>query len=200
MAKNIKTNKISVRAFDKIMKNTRITEKSIEWNGIEINVKHTLSLNEVLAFVDGVTKSCFLSESNAYIPEIKTFAIKCCVLELYANFVLPTNVEHKYELVYNTDAFDVVIPHINMEQLNEIVDAINTKVDNLAQANIEAVQKQVYDMFSTLDNLQKQISDVFDGINSEDISKVIGAIADSGLDEDKLVQAYMKHNQEKDGE
>ena len=200
MAKTIKTKKISVTAFDKVMRDTRVAAQTVEWNGIEITIKHTLSLKDMLAFVDSVTKSCFLSENNAYIPEVKAFAIKCCVLELYANFVLPANVEHKYDLVYNTDAFDVVIQYVNMKQLNEIVDAISDKVDNLAQANIEAVQKQMYDMCSTLNDLQKQISSVFDGINSEDVSKFIGAVAEGGLDEEKLVQAYFKHEKEETGE
>lgn len=193
MAKTIKTKKVSITAFEKVMKETCTPIQTIEWNEIEISIKHTLSLKEVMTFVDNVTKSCFLVDSNTYLPEIKEFAIKCCVLEMYANFTLPSNVERKYDLVYNTDAFNRVMPHINTEQLSEITDAIDDKIDNLVHSNIEFVQRQTYELYSTLDALQKQISGTFEGISSEDISKLVEAVAEGGIDEEKLVQAYNQH-------
>lgn len=200
MAKTIKTKKISVSTFDKIMRDTSTPVETVEWNGIEITIKKTLSLREMLAFVDSVTKSCFMSDTGAYLPEVETFVIKCCVLEMYANFTLPSNVEHKYDLIYNTDAFDVVIEHINMKQFNEIVDAISAKVENMAQANIETINTQMQEICLAFNNLQKQVDDIFSGFNAEDMSKFMGAIADGKLDEGKLVQAYMEQGKTKDGE
>lgn len=200
MAKTVKTKRISAAAFDKIMRDTGTAVKNVEWNGIEITIRRTLSLKDMLTFVDSVTKSCFLDENNSYMPELKVFAIKCCVLELYANFALPANVERRYNLIYNTDAFDVVLQHINIKQLNEIIDAISDKTDNMAHENVEAMRKQIYDMYSSLNDLQKQLSDVFSDINAKDVSRFIGAVAEGRLDEEKLVQAYMKHGKEEGGE
>lgn len=202
MAKTIKTKKISITAFDKIMKAVSEPVETVDWNGVEITIKKSLSFREVIEFVDSVTKSCF-TDTGTYLPEVKVFAIKCCVLEMYANFALPSNVEHKYDLVYNTDAFDVVIQHINMKQLNEIVDAISDKVDTIAQANIESINAQMNEIYLAFDNLHKQINDIFADINAEDVSKFIGAISDSKLDEAKLIQAYAeqeKMTNDKDGE
>lgn len=88
MAKNINTKKISVAAFDKIMRNSCSTVETIEWNGVEITLRKTLPLKDVISFVNLVAKSCFDYATNAYLPEVKVFAIKCCILEMYANFSL----------------------------------------------------------------------------------------------------------------
>lgn len=200
MAKNVKSKKISITAFDKIMRNTHTPVETVEWNGVEITIRKSLPLRDVLTFVDTVSKSCFNSETSEYLPEVKVFAIKCCVLEMYANFALPSNVEHKYDLVYNTNAFDTVIEHINMRQLNEIVDAISEKVDNIARANIETINKQMNDIYRAFDGLQNQFTKMFSGISSEDMSGFVQAVSEGKLDEEKLVKAYMTQSKEKDGE
>lgn len=87
---------------------------------------------------------------------------------------------------------DTVIKHINTRQLDEIIDAINEKVDSTAQANIEAVHKQMNDIYHAFDNLQKQVEQIFANVNSEDMSSFIQAVANDKIDEDKLVQAYVK--------
>lgn len=186
-----KRKRISVSAFEKIMKGIYNPTEVIEWQGVEITIKQTLSLVEMMNFVDSVTKSCFTSDDNKYVPEIKDFAIRCCVLEMYANFAMPTNIERKYELVYCTDAFDVVVRHINACQFNEILNAIDDKVDNIAQANIEAVHRQMNELYMALNGMQEQISNIFSGIGSGEMAKIVDAIAGGRFDEDKLVQAYI---------
>ena len=191
MAKNAKTKRISASAFEKVMRGTYSSFKTIEWNGIEVTIKPTLSFKDVLSFVDNVVKSCFSAGDGSYIPEVKDFVTKCCILEMYANFALPTNVERKYDLIYCTDAIDVVVANINTIQLQEIIDAIDAKIDNIAQANIEAVNKQMNELYSALNNLQEQMTGIFAGVGTEEISKLIGAITGDTFDETKLVQAYI---------
>lgn len=183
--------KVSITAFEKIMKETNSPTKTIEWNGIEVTIKPTLSFKDVLSFVDNVVKSCFTMDSNSYIPEVKEFVIKCCILEMYANFALPTNIERKYDLLYCTDAVNVVVANINKNQFEEILNAIDAKIDNIAQANIEAINKQMNELYSAFNNLQEQMAGIFAGIGTDEISKLIGAIAGDKFDETKLVQAYI---------
>lgn len=186
-----KTKRISINAFDKIAKETYTPTETIEWNGIEVTIKRTLSFEEMMTFVDSVVKSCFTIDKGTYLPEVKDFAIKSCILEMYSNFSLPNNTEHKYNLIYCTDAIQAVLQHINVQQFNEIVQAINDKLDNLAQEDIEMVHRQMNDLYTAFDNLQKQFSGVFEGINADDVSKLVNAITDNKLDEEKLVKAYV---------
>lgn len=192
-----KTKKISINAFDKIIENTYTPTETVEWNGIEITIKNTLSLTEMMAFVDSVTKSCFTSDNGTYLPEVKDFAIKSCVLEMYANFAMPSNIEHRYKLIYCSDAISTVLQHINNQQFSEITQAIDDKVSHIAQANIEMVNRQANDLYASFDNLQKQLAEVFSGVGSDDMSKLVGAISKGKLNEEKLVQAYMSQTKPK---
>lgn len=185
-----KMKKISVNAFEKAMKETYTPTETFDWNGIEVTVKKNLSLKEMLEFVDSVVKSCFTKDTNAYMPEIKDFATKVCILEKYANFTMPSNVETQYALIYYTDAVERVLGYVNPQQFNEICFAISKKVDNLAQANIEAMNKQMNELYNAFDNLQNQLIGLFDGVNNDDIRAVAGALANGTLDEEKLVKAY----------
>lgn len=192
---NVKSKKkISISAFENIMKDTYTSTKTIAWNGVEITIQRTLSFKDFLTFVDTVVKNCFSIDNNAYMPEIKDFAIRCCVLEMYANFALPINVERKYDLVYCTDAVQTVISEINLEQYNVLISAIDSKIENMAQANIESLNKQMSEIYSAFENMQNQMSGVFEGVGAEEMSKLVGAISDGSFDESKLVQAYIDHS------
>lgn len=185
-----KNKRISVNAFEKVMKDIYIPTEVFDWNGIEVTVKNTLSFKEMLEFVDSVVKSCFMKDTNAYTPEIKDFVTKVCILEKYANFTMPKSVEAQYSLVYQTDAVARVLNYVNPQQLNEICDAITKKIDNLAQANIEAVNKQMNELYNAFDNLQSQLASLFDGVNNGDILALTSALANGTFDEEKLVKAY----------
>ena len=195
-----KIKRISVNAFEKVMKETYTPTDTFNWNGIEVTVKKNLSLKEMLEFVDSVVKSCFANDTNAYMPEIKDFAIKVCTLEKYANFTMPRSVESQYSLIYHTDAVEQVLGYVNHQQFNEICMAISRKVDNIAQANVEAVNKQMNELYNAFDNLQKNIASVFDGVNNEDIKAVTGALANGTIDEERLVRAYTQVTSEEASE
>lgn len=191
--------KITVKAFEEARKATYNPIETFDWNGIEVTIKKTLSLKEMMEFVDGVVKSCFEKDTNAYIPEIQEFATKVCVLEKYANFTMPSNVESQYVLIYTTDIVKHVLNRINTEQFNEICDAISKKVKNLAQANIEAINRQVNELYVSFDNLQTKFSSLFEGISGDDIHAIAGALANGSFDEEKLVKSYINMKEAKAG-
>ena len=195
-----KIKKISVNAFEKVMKETYTPTETFDWNGIEVTVKKNLSLKETLEFVDGVVKSCFTKDTNAYMPEVMEFATKAYVLEKYANFTMPSNVETQYDLVYHTDAVERVLSYINPQQFNEICLAISAKAENLAQANIEAVNRQMNELYNAFDNLQDRIAGLFEGVDGEDIRAVAGALANGTIDEEKLVRAYTSQTKAEAGD
>ncbi len=191
------TKKISINTFDKIMKENYIPTSTIEWDGIQIIIKRTLSFKEMLEFVDSVTNTCFTITENIYMPEAKDFAIKSNILERYANFNLPDSLGHRYELIYCTDAVDTVLREINYQQFNEILKSIDAKIENRAQANIEAINKQMNELYSAFNNLQKQLEEMFSGVKSENFNALLGAFGNGELNEDKIVEAYLSHSKTK---
>lgn len=192
-----KIKKISINTMDKIVKEMRNPVEVFEWQGIEVTVTKTLSLTQMLEFVNNVAESCFTADSGKYMPEVKDFVIKSNVLEMYANFNLPSNLDHRYEIIYNTDVFEAVLDKINETQFKEMLNAIEHKLDNMAQANIEQINRQMSEIYANLDNMQEQFANIFDGIDSSDMSKLVSALAGGKFDEEKIVDMYIN---KKDGE
>ena len=189
-----KTKKISVNAFEKVMNDTYIPVKVVEWNGLEITIQKTLPLSDMLSFIENVVKSCFRGDSGEYEPAAKDFAIRTMILEKYANFAMPQNLGHQYDLLYCTDACETVLKHINTAQFEEIFSAIDDKIDYMKQANIFAFKKQMNSFTAALENFEEQMSQ----FDTEDIGKLMGTLSGSKIDEDKLVKAYIENKMSAD--
>lgn len=188
-----KTKKISINALEKCVKEaTAEPVVTKEWRGINVNIKYRLGLNEMMAFVDGVVKTCFTEADNQYIPEVLDFAIRSSVLSMYANFTLPANIERQYELVYGCDVYATILESIDRNQFDAMLRAIDVKIAHVASANIEAVTRQVNDVYASLNALEERLSAVFQGIDKDAITGLVGAMADGKFDEEKLVQAYLE--------
>lgn len=189
MAKN-ENKKVSISFMDKVLKNMNNTVTK-QWFDIDVQIKRNISLTDTLEMVDEVASCCFL-EDGSYIPEMKDFVLRCNVLTRYANFTLPEKLEHKYELVYGTDAVDFVLGNINIEQYDAIVCAIEEKLAYLRDTNVAGIERKMYEAVDAFDKLQDKLADMFDGVTAENMAKIASAIADGQFSEERLVQAYAK--------
>lgn len=189
--------KVSIALFDKIAKEQFQNEATIEWHDAQLRVKYALPLTDMLAFVDDVVGSCF-HDKLGYMPEVKDFAIKTNILSRYANFSLPDNLEHRYQLVYMTDAVDAVCAAIDGTQLQEIVNSINSKIRFLCDSKATMIQERINDVLNTMEEMRDNTKSIFDGITQDDLKNLMGAITSNGMDEQKLVQAYIEQAKSKD--
>ena len=151
-----------------------------------------------MTFVSDVVSSCFAENTNEYLPEIKDFSTRCCILENYAGFILPKSLGEKYEMVYNSDIVSFVVQYVEHMQFNAMLAAIDHKIEHQAQNNIEALNKQMNEVVAGLSALEKNLSSIFGGVDNETITKIAGAIADGSFDESKLVKAFTE-NADSDG-
>lgn len=189
MAKK-KIKRISVNAVDEIMNGLENTE-TIQWNGMEVTITRNLSLEDMMAFVDSVVKSCFDQTTGAYMPEIKDFAIRSNIMERYANFTLPRKVERQYDIVVRSGAVEEILRHINYVQFDELTKAIDAKLQNAADANVQMVFRKFNDVATSFEGLQEKANALFSDVDPADISKLMGAISEHGISEEKVVQAYV---------
>ena len=187
-----KVRKIPVKEFNRVMKETYVPEETFVWNDIEVTIKKNISLKEMLGFVDAAVNSCFSEATNTYMPEVKDFAIRVNVLERYANFTMPSDVEAQYDLVYCTDIFERILEHINIAQFDDILTAIEKRTTHMAQANIEAINQQMNELYTSFDNIQTCLGGIFNNINEDDIRNISNALSNGTIDEEKLVNAYIK--------
>lgn len=194
MADKIK--KVSINAFEEAVNSQYEATQSFEWNGITIVVKRNLTLREMMSFVDSVVKNCFKEEDGTFIPEIKDFATRSCIYEYYTNITLPANIEKRYDLLYHQMLLDEIMPRIDSLQFNALIRAIEDKVAHLAQANIEAVTKQMNELYASVDGLQGQLESVFSGISGEDIQNFMAAFGNGEINEEKIAKAVMSVQKE----
>ena len=189
MAKNKK--KISVNTFEKVAKEHFGNEVIVDWYGVEVTVTPTISAVEMMNFVDDVVESAFL-EALGYMPEVFDFVVRCNVLTRYANFSLPGNIEKRYELVYGTDAFETVVQKVNPGQYDEIVRAAKEKIEYKLDTSAAAVTRDAERMIDTFGDIQNQFESLFSGLSGDDIKKMVSAIGDKSVDEERLVKAYLE--------
>lgn len=194
MAKTDK--KVSISLFDKIMKEQFENESTIQWHGAEVTVKRVLSLTDMLAFVDDVVESCF-NDVFGFMPEVADFAIKSNILTKYANFSMPDDLEHRYRMVYATDAVDVVCAAINEAQLQVITNAINSKIRFRCDSKTAEIEARVNDVLAALEDMRDKAQDIFAGLTQDDVKNVIGAITNGNVSEEKIVQAYLEQTKNK---
>jgi hypothetical protein len=189
MAKK-KIKRISINVMDEILKTYDNNEK-IEWNGLEVVITKTLPLEEMMAFANSVVKSCFDQATGTYMPEIKDFAIRSNVMERYANFTLPSNVERQYDMVMRSGAFEMILNYINPSQFNELTSAIEARLQNAADANVQMAFSRFNDVVTSFEGLQEKVGALFAGVDPADIGKLMGAISEHSVSEEKIVQAYV---------
>ena len=186
-----KTKRLSINALENATKDNYPTTTTVEWNGLQVVIRRNLGFDEMRVFVDGVTKACFADDDIVFMPENKDFAIRAIGVELYTNIATPSNLNKRYELLYASDIWAVVLAHIDIEQFSEMMCAIDAKIENIANASISTINKQAADLYSAIENIQEQLSSLFGGVGADDIKNLVGAISDGGIDEEKLMRAYI---------
>ena len=190
MAKGEK--KVSISAVDNIIGECFLNVVTEQWYDVEVKMRRSIPFTEVLAFVDDVVQSCF-QRNGAYVPEVLDFAIKSNIISKYTNVSMPDNLEHRYAILYNSDLVDFVCQHINMQQLQEMVNSINRKLAYMCDTNTVSVQNRLNDLISAFETMQEKTEAMFGGVMPDDMTRLVGAIGDGALTEEKIVEAYMKH-------
>lgn len=183
-------NKLSFDEIKKVIPANDENYATVDWKGTKFCVKTILSLEEMMGFVHGVVTSCFAEDTGEYLPEVKEFAIRCSVLEDYGNIKLPDDLNEKYALVYRTGIVDCIAGSVDSTQLEDILNAIDEKVEHIAQSNIEALNKKMAEVVAKFESLEANISKVFSAVDADTVTKVASAVASGTFDEKKLVQAF----------
>lgn len=189
--KKTKSKRISVSAMDDILKKQEDTE-IVEWNGLEVIIQKTLSMDDMLNFVDSVVQTCFDAQTGEYRPEAKDFAMRVNIMTRYANFALPErNVAHQYDIVVRSGAADMILDHINTAQFYEMNRAIDAKIEHKASANIQVLNKKFDEVVTEFENLQDKMTTMFAGVSSDDMKKLTESLANGNFSEEKIVEAMM---------
>lgn len=199
MAEN---NIISAEEFENYVLADQEEFETIELDGLTLRVRRYLDLTRMIAFTDYVVNACFDRDTGEYLPEMKEFAIRSAIIIFYTNIVLPNDPEAQCRILYNTSIpSQIMASHIIDDggQLNGILSAIDAKLNLIASTNADELRRKFEEAANSLAEIGEQLSDIFGGINEEDIAGVINALSATGLDEEKLVSAFINQSQNNTG-
>ena len=129
-------------------------------NKLTIEVKYRLSIDEAIAVVDSVCNGVVNPKTGEYHPELKDYFLRIAVLRAYTNLVLPEG-NLCWDLVYGTPIFtkvvgsdhniDCMISNIDIDQYNQIVDAIDRKIESTIKHKL--VAEIVYGVANAISDL-----------------------------------------------
>ena len=190
-----KVKKISINAFEKAVKESHNNIIVEEWNGLEITITHTISLQDMMSIVAEVADNCFLSDGQ-YVPEVMQPLLDCGVVEHYTNINLPSNLEAMYELLARSGIMDFIMPKINSNQYNDIVVAVRDRIDYACDSNTAEFRRSVEKMTEFMSGIQEKITEMFGDISAEDVKKVFGEAGDTRSVEARVVDEYIKQKNE----
>ena len=197
-----KTKRVSINALEKAVKeNTTFRNETVNWNGVEFQIKNQLDLTEMRVFINSAARACFSKDNASFNPEMKDFAVRAIVVEMYTNLNLPASLDRKYSILYGSDLFHMVYEHIDRVQFEVIMRAVDEKIDTIVDANISIVNRQIDLLQNAMSELGAKFTDMFDGVEVGDIQKLLGAVvANGGFDEEKVVNAVLTAQDSKSSE
>lgn len=182
-----KTNKVSVATIEKVMKE-RFTEepKTFDWYGVEIEYKENIPMEYAVTFVNNVVDTCFDKDGN-YIPEFKDFLIRSFTVQMYSNVRLPQDLKKQYDILYNSDLYNVLIQHVDIVQYDTLLMAIDEKLEYRRNADVMTMRMTLNNLIAQFQNFGEQLNQV----EIEDVRNIAEAINGVDLDEEKFVDAIL---------
>lgn len=187
-----KESRISINKLESVLKENIVVVPMRGNEDVNIIIRRTLPLKDMMQFVENVVSSCVDAETASYTPEIKEFAIRSEILTTYANFNLPSNVEKQYELLYCTDVLCQVMEYINNKQLHEIEVSIDARIDHEVKMIETFLAAKTNEMMLRIEAMVDQFEAAFGGINSDDFNGVVKKLSEmSAMTEESIAKAVM---------
>lgn len=171
---------------------SKVETKTIEWNGININVKDKLSIPDVSRFVAIASDICF-TNSGDYLPEVYNYALYVATITVFTDFKLPESVEEQYNLIMYTDITSVILDHVNYKIYEELAGCVKEKVDYKVKLHISSIQEQSEKLLSSVEEMITKFEGIFGSISPDGITDMIKAFSGGSVDEEKIMEAYMKN-------
>ena len=166
--------KISAEMINKIVEGILEGQdgKKIIWNGLEISIVDTLGFQDALTFVNNIVSLGYDEVDGSYTPELKDFAIRKAIVEMYTDIELPSDVAECYRILYGTDLVSAVSQSVNYGQINMLVASADEKIKYLAESNITSVNRQI----EALMNAIEQVGEAYKDVDVDELKSFVSSV------------------------
>ncbi len=171
--------------------------RTFDWEDKKVEVKRFLPTEDAMGYINDVVAGC-LDENGNYFPEAIDFMRRREFIRRYTNIELPDDIMATYKILYGTELYDMVYEMVELDQLDVLWTAINDRVNMIKYDRRAAVEKQMTDMYAMMKNLFDALSETVGGVDSEQITELIKAIANNQVDEGKIVSALLDEKKKRE--
>lgn len=193
--------KIAIKAWREVV--NKPAESEVDFHGLKLTIKHRLSLEEMVRFVNECVTPCFDNDDHKFDAEIKDFVLKSNIVEYYTNLTLPENMSDRYDMLYklweNSKFCELLYGNINRDQYERMLEAIDSKIDEENYMNELLFSNRMAKIANSIETLINSIGAAMSSVNEDDVAKLIKKLKDDGFDEEKLVEAVLEHEAKEDG-
>lgn len=165
--------------------------------GIEVKVRHRLSLEEMCAFVDGVCDAC-VDDDGEYYPELYQLAMDESMVRYYTDCKLPDDASRVYTLLLASGNLLAEIRcNIDAHQFLSMRDAIRSKIDRKLRMAESSAALSTQKLLLRIEELGDKLEGVFSGVDSNALNGVVEKLG--SMDEETLVKAMREQDKETAG-
>lgn len=181
---------ISFEKIEEAMNDHFPLTDTIDWHSIEIEVTGCIPFAAASKLIQDVADACF-TDGGDYMPEVMSFALRAGVIGLYTNIEMPTDADAMNRLLFGTDLWDRVTLVIDEDQLGMIEQSINRRIKARLDTNKASFERGVNEVLAGLQQLGEQFNAVMADVEPGDLKRMIEAIGEDGIDEEKIVRAVV---------
>ena len=162
---------------------------TIDWHGEQLSINRTIGFMDIVSATESIVDNCFGADGN-YIPCLRDFFERKVMVELYTNVELPEDVDTQYNVLYRTDLVDTIATHADPVQLSEFSHSVAVKLKYRLEGELSDIRVQAEKVISDISSLASTIQGALGDVSEDDIKKLIKVFS-SGIDESKMMEAYM---------
>lgn len=148
---------------------------------VVIQVRTTLPLEDAMGFVRDIVATCIDDENAEYSPELFDFAVRLYTLMYYANIDLSKDAKKAYQILYNTGIFDQVSESVQAEQLVDLIEAAEKKIEHWKNILSSSIAGKVSDLMKKMDEVMSGSEQMIEAIDGEEFKAAVARLADSGI-------------------
>ena len=155
-------------------------------------IKKTLSFREMLDFVQRVVDIVVDVDEGEYNPHYKDYLIREYTITFYSNVRLPAKSESSYNLIFNTPVYDMILDNINKRDYEEMLKAIDEKIEFERDVILGMAAKQTQDLLNQVTEMTGKLDGLFGDINSDDMASLISNLSRlESFDEREIANAVI---------
>ena len=174
---------------------------TFDFCGTEIEVRDMIPFDDYCTAIEHIIDCCYDNDSGEYLPELRELTTRMVITAYYTNLALPEDMEELERMMFCAELMDAIYERVNPVQLRELHKAVAKRCDIRNEANRRYFDSELRKVTDGVWAMASEIRGFFSGISDKDMKRLAKALISGKIDEEKIVEAVIKaQNEKREGE